>query len=204
MIEESVPPIDVSRETRADLQVFQELVLKWTKRINIVSKDSISNLWNRHIWDSAQLAAYGTDKQLWADLGSGGGFPGIVIAILAKEQGQNRRTILMESDRRKCAFLREAIRILRLNAEVIAGRIEAVPSQQAGIVTARALTDLARLLAHAERHLAPGGAALFLKGATWEKEVEAARESWRFDLEVHKSLTNPDAAILEVKDIARA
>lgn len=198
------PHSDVSRETIERLQIFHDLVVKWTQRINLVSKGSVETLWDRHIWDSAQLFAYSPSAINWADLGSGGGFPGIVLAILAAEQAPMRRTTLIESDRRKCAFLREAIRTLDLNAEVIAARLEALPSRQADAVSARALSDLAGLLVHADRHLAAGGTALFLKGASWEKEVEAARESWRFDLEVHKSMTDPAAAILEVREIVRA
>lgn len=195
--------LNVSRETLEDLTRFHDLVLKWTVKINLISKSSASDLWSRHIWDSAQLVEFFPLAKSWLDIGSGGGFPGIVLAILAKHQMPERQITMVESDLRKCAFLRSVVRELSLNAKVLSRRIQAIPPQSADIMSARALSDLPALLAFAERHLAPGGTALFLKGETWEKEVQTARESWSFALQAHKSKTNPAAAILEVKDIKR-
>jgi 16S rRNA (guanine527-N7)-methyltransferase len=177
--------------------------VKWTSSINLVSKSSIPDLWQRHIWDSVQVAALCETARLWVDVGSGGGFPGLVVAILSREEMPERETVLIESDVRKSTFLRTVIRDLDLNARVIVARIEDAPPQNAEVISARALADLAQLLSYAERHLAAGGTAIFLKGETWEKEVQTASESWSFDLRAHKSKTNPKAAILEIKDILR-
>lgn len=195
---------DVSRETLDDLTHFHDILLKWNRKINLVSKSSAADIWNRHIWDSYQLAALAPPAPTWLDLGSGGGFPGVVVAIHAKHERQDQTISMVESDQRKCAFLRTAVRELGLNAQVHSARIELLAPQRADVVSARALADLAELLNFANRHLAFGGTALFLKGETWENEVEVARQTWSFEMRVHKSITNPKAAILEIKEIKRA
>lgn len=195
---------DVSRETRQRLETFTALLTKWNGRINLVSKATMPDLWIRHIADSAQLyrlAPHPVDH--WADLGSGGGFPGLVIAIQAIETGSPARVTLVESDARKGAFLRTAIRETGAPAAVVTGRIEAIAPLAADVVSARALADLPTLLAFADRHLAPGGAALFPKGASWEKEIAAARKAWNFDPRVDKSETEDGSVILSVTGVAR-
>jgi len=203
MSSDQASPIDVSRETLERLQELRNLVIKWTSKINLVSKNSIEDIWNRHIWDSAQLVDGLEPVKNWVDIGSGGGFPGLVLAVLAKEHPIADELIFIESDQRKSAFLRTAIRELGLNAKVITARIETAEKQTAQILSARALADLTTLLSFAERHLHASGTALFPKGANWEKEVQDAQESWSFDLTVRKSVTDPSAAILQIKDIAR-
>ncbi|MGZ2255704.1 16S rRNA (guanine(527)-N(7))-methyltransferase RsmG [Roseobacter sp. A03A-229] len=194
---------DVSRETLYRLTRYHDLLSKWSPRINLISKSSMSEIWDRHIWDSAQIYPLATTGNQWVDIGSGGGLPGLVIATLAKERDPERQVKLMESDIRKSTFLRTVIRDLDLNAIVHVERLEAAEPAQADVLTARALADLSTLLSFAERHLKPTGQALFMKGETWEKEVEIARQSWSFDLVAHKSKTNPKAAILEVREIKR-
>ena len=194
---------DVSRETLRDLKTYVALVERWNPRINLISKASVPNLWDRHIRDSLQLAGFLPSAPAhWLDLGSGGGFPGIVIAILAKERNRDLTTILVESDARKCVFLRTVVRELNLNAKVLNDRIENIPPQNADIVSARALADLSSLLGHAKRHLKPSGMAVFPKGASWEKEIDAARSQWSFDCEMTKSQTDPNAVILSIGNIA--
>lgn len=195
--------LNVSRETLAKLEAFSDLVLKWTPKINLISKQSIQDLWSRHIVDSAQLYDLAPPFKRWVDLGSGGGFPGIVVSILGQDDRIEREFILVESDQRKCAFLRTAIRELNLQARVISDRIEDVPPLAADIVSARALADLSVLLGFAERHLKPGGTALFPKGAKWSTEDEAARTEWSYHCDAITSKTNPDAAVLKIKDIKR-
>ena len=195
--------LNVSRETFAKLEAFSDLVLKWTPKINLISKQSIQDLWSRHIVDSAQLYDLAPPFKRWVDLGSGGGFPGIVVSILGQDHSIEREFILVESDQRKCAFLRTAIRELNLQARVISDRIEDVPPLAADIVSARALADLSVLLGFAERHLKPGGTALFPKGAKWSTEDEAARTEWSYHCDAITSKTNPDAAVLKIKDIKR-
>lgn len=179
------------------------LLRKWNPRINLVSKSTIEDLWDRHILDSTQIYDLAPKGGAWLDIGSGGGFPGLVVAVLAKKVEPSRSFTLIESDVRKCAFLRTVSQELGLNVQIMAKRVEAVPPSKAQVMSARALADLTTLLGFCDRHLAPDGTAVFLKGATWEKEVAAARSLWSFDISVHKSKTNAEAAVLELKDIQR-
>lgn len=197
------PGQDVSRETSQRLADFAALVEKWTAKINLISRQSVKDIWDRHIWDSAQLFEHAPSSGTWVDLGSGGGFPAIVLAILSKGEGGQHQFIMVESDQRKAVFLRTAVRELDLNAKVISERIEKVAPLRADILTARALADLDVLLSYAHRHLAPQGVALFPKGATWEQEEISARQMWSYHCEMFKSASNPDAAVLKIKDIAR-
>lgn len=197
-------PLDVSRETEARLAQFAELVRKWSPRINLVSRGALEQLWERHIVDSAQLWAHAPRGKRWADLGSGAGFPGLVISILAKEARPSLHVTLVESDRRKAAFLATASRELELDVRIIAERIETAPPQDADIVSARALAPLDRLLGYVHRHLAADGRALLPKGARWREEIETARQSWTFEWDAIPSLTDPASVILSIGEIARA
>ncbi len=195
--------LDVSRETLERLRCFEALVAKWSPRINLVSRGSLADMWSRHIVDSIQLFSASSDWGKWVDLGSGGGFPGVVVAILAAEQANDSSVVLIESDQRKCAFLRTALRETGVSGQVISGRIESTPPQDANVLSARALTDLSKLLAFSERHLARDGTAIFPKGVTWEKEVVEAQKEWRFDLETIKSVTEPAAVLLKIQGVSR-
>ena len=135
--------LNVSRETKARLEIYAELLRKWNPKINLVSKGTIDDLWSRHIIDSAQIYALACHPiEHWIDLGSGGGFPGLVIAIMAADRGSPGKTTLVESDARKCAFLRTVIRETGANATVMNERIEVLPSLEADILSARALGSL--------------------------------------------------------------
>lgn len=187
-----------------DLKDFERLAVKWTKRINLVSSREAGSLWERHILDSAQMFHV---KQSWdgryVDLGSGGGFPGLVLAIFRKHHAIQSSTILVESDQRKCVFLRAAARELSVSVDVKSTRIEALEPQAANTLTARALSDLSTLLGYTQTHLAPSGTALFPKGAKWQQEINVARKTWAFDLTVHQSKTHPEGRILEIGGISR-
>jgi 16S rRNA (guanine527-N7)-methyltransferase len=188
----------------SDLRRFADLVLRWNPTVNLIARSTEPVLWERHIEDSARLwPLVAKAPALWADLGSGGGFPGVVLAILAKARGEATRFILVESDRRKAAFLQQASHTLALPVEVYVERAERLPPIQAGIVSARALSALDALLPLAQRHLGDGGIALFPKGESWETEVAKAQASWRFDLE---AVVDPGhkGAVLKVSSIARA
>lgn len=196
--------LDVSRETFARLEAYAALLEKWNPKINLVSRESLGDLWVRHIQDSAQLYALAPNPcKIWADLGSGGGFPGLVIAIMALEHGTPAEVILVESDQRKATFLRTVIRELSLPARVICDRIERIPPLNADVLSARALADLTSLLGFAAQHLAPDGTALFPKGVQWEKELHAAQSQWNFTYHVDKSLTETGPVILTVKGVSR-
>ncbi|GAB4381915.1 16S rRNA (guanine(527)-N(7))-methyltransferase RsmG [Albidovulum sp.] len=194
----------VSRETLDRLEALAALLTRWNPRINLVSARTLPQLWTRHFLDSAQLLDLAPPAaRHWADLGSGGGFPGLVVAILAAEQRPGLAVTLVESDQRKAAFLQTAARTLGLDLRVVAARIEAVPPLAADILSARALAPLPVLLSHAERHLAAGGTALFPKGASLARELAEALESWRFSHKKIASLTDPDSVILSIGGISR-
>lgn len=196
--------LNVSRETSECLKILADLLQKWNPKINLVSKSTLENLWTRHILDSAQVYDLAPHPvQHWVDIGSGGGFPGLVIALMAAEQNSPASVTLIESDQRKCAFLRTVLRETGTSASVITKRIEQAESQHASVLSARALADLSTLFSFASQHLAPDGIALFPKGMTWQKEVEQAQESWSFDLDVITSVTEPNSVTLKVKDIRR-
>jgi len=198
------PALDVSRETHQRLTLYAELLRQWTARINLVARSTLPDLWTRHFADSAQLyrlAPHPVDH--WVDLGSGGGFPGLVIAILGMEAGSPARVTLVESDMRKAAFLATVIRQTGAPATVIARRAETLKPLGADVLSARALASLPVLLGHAERHLAPSGTALFPKGVSWEKECVAARDKWKFDARVATSETDDGAVVMSIKGVAR-
>ena len=199
----AIAGLNVSRETLEALEVFVDLVKKWTPRINLISKSSVGEIWERHICDSAQIYDLAETKGHWVDLGSGGGFPGMVVAILSKGNGAKHSFTFVESDQRKCAFLRTAARELELDVNIIADRVEEISSLDADILTARALADLSVLLSFADRHLLNTGTALFPKGETWRKEHDAAQAHWSYRCDAVKSTTNPDAAVLKIQEIAR-
>lgn len=196
--------VDVSRETFDALKAFETQVRRWNAAINLVSKSSLEDLWDRHIADSAQIfKACPRKAASWVDLGSGGGFPGIVIAILAREAHPELHVTLVEADLRKATFLRQAAQSLGLKVTVHSARIEALLSQNADILSARALASLSDLLGYAEAHLRPGGTAIFPKGARYAEELAQAREAWDFDVEAIPSASDKDAAVLVVRNIHR-
>lgn len=200
----AAPGLDVSRETAERLAEYAALLRAWNPRINLVSKQTLADLESRHFADSAQLLALAPpDATTWADLGSGGGFPGLVIAILAAEARPALHVTLVESDQRKAVFLRTVAQRTGVPVTVLADRIESIPPLGTDVLSARALAPLTTLLDHAERHLRPNGTALFPKGANWRAEVDEALERWRFRCENLPSATSPDGAILRLGEIAR-
>jgi 16S rRNA (guanine527-N7)-methyltransferase len=195
--------VDVSRETIQYLEDFASLVTKWTPKINLIAKGSVPEIWTRHVVDSVQLYRFAPKTyEKWVDLGSGGGFPGIVMAIIAKEKQPNAHFTLVESDQRKATFLRTAARELDLSVTVVAERIEEIVPQQANVVSARALAPLSGLLPLVERHLSIDGVCLLHKGRQAAQEVAEAENNWSFDLEDHTSFTDPEARLLVIQRIS--
>ncbi|MCV2872551.1 16S rRNA (guanine(527)-N(7))-methyltransferase RsmG [Defluviimonas sp. WL0050] len=195
---------DVSRETMARLVRYEELLRKWNPAINLVARSTIKSIWERHFRDSIQVFDLAPESATsWADLGSGGGFPGMVAAILAAEERPHQHVTLVESDQRKAAFLATVARETGVSATVISKRIEDVEPLGVDILSARALAPLTQLLEYAHRHLASGGVALFPKGAAWREEVQVALESWRFSYENKASVTDPAATVLTIGGISR-
>ncbi|MCC5973654.1 MAG: 16S rRNA (guanine(527)-N(7))-methyltransferase RsmG [Rubellimicrobium sp.] len=196
---------NVSRETEQRLRRLVELVEKWTQRINLISPASRPAIWDRHVLDSAQLYPLAPRGwQHWADLGSGGGFPGLIVATLAFADRPDTQVTLVESDQRKAAFLRSAASTLGLQVQVLASRIEGLPPLGADVVSARALAPLPALLGYCARHLAPGGIALLPKGQRADEEIAAARKLWHFDLTLHPGLIDPAARLIQIESLRRA
>lgn len=186
------------------LKIFVALLAKWNAAINLVSPASLTDVWTRHVADSAQVIDYAPIRRArWLDMGSGAGFPGVVIALITADTPNPVEMILVESDQRKAAFLSTVSRETGVPMIIQAARIEAVAPQNVDIVSARALAPLVKLCAFAERHLAPDGAALFLKGGHYDAEIAEARRTWSFSLDVGRSSTDPAGAILIMKDFRR-
>jgi 16S rRNA (guanine527-N7)-methyltransferase len=200
----AAPGLDVSRETAERLAEYAALLRAWNPKINLVSKQTLVDLESRHFADSAQLLALAPpEAATWTDLGSGGGFPGLVIAILAAESRPALHVTLVESDQRKAVFLRTVAQRTGVSVTILADRIETVPPLGTHLLSGRALAPLTILLDYADRHLAPSGTALFPKGANWRAEVDEALERWRFRCENLPSATSPDGAILRIGEIHR-
>jgi 16S rRNA (guanine527-N7)-methyltransferase len=198
-----VAGIAVSRETLDRLEQFAALLIKWNPAINLVARSTIEDLWARHILDSVQLARFLEHQpRNWLDLGSGGGLPGLVLAIVSSEKSPATRFDLVDSDQRKCTFLRQAVRELGLqNARVHSARIDGLQPMAADVVSARALSSLPVLCGYAAKHLKPEGVAIFPKGASFVDEVREAKLKWRFHIEEIESMTNKDARLLKLSAI---
>ena len=179
---------------------YADLLLAWNRRINLISRADEPYLWMRHIDDSLQLLTLlPADLGRAIDVGAGAGFPGLVISIATGIPFH-----LIESDQRKAAFLREAVRVTAAPAMVHAVRAEVVDIPAVGVVTARALAPLRQLLAITHRFIAPGGFALFPKGASVEQELTEARAEWNMRVERFPSRTHPNGAILKLSEVERA
>ncbi|MGL4240472.1 MAG: 16S rRNA (guanine(527)-N(7))-methyltransferase RsmG [Beijerinckiaceae bacterium] len=196
---------DVSRETRARLDVIVAQLRKWQPRINLVAPSTMAAIEDRHVADSLQLIELAPDARSWIDLGSGGGFPGLVVgAVLAGRQ--DGRVWLLESNAKKCAFLRETARLAELPVEVICDRIEhRLPGLGArfDVVSARALAPLDKLLDLAEPVLATGAIGLFPKGEDVDDEINAALRAWHMEHDLIQSLTERKARIVRVRSAVR-
>lgn len=216
-----VAAIDVSRETVERLNLYESQLKLWQRHINLVANATLPNVWHRHFLDSAQLLPLIPDEaRVFADLGSGAGFPGLVLAILLQEQRKSAagvasdgaedrpwRFLLVESDVRKCAFLREVARQAGVAVEILSTRIENPETQYklgaVDVVTARALAPLDRLLGLAAPLFGERTVGLFLKGQGAQAEIEAARLQWAFDASCVPSVTAADARIVVVRSLLR-
>ena len=193
--------MNVSRETRERLGIYVEELTRWQAAVNLVSPRSLDEIWTRHIEDSLQLVDHVPDRELaWLDLGSGAGLPGRVIAAARP----SHRMMLMESDGRKCAFLRNASAKMSVRADVLEGRIERGIDRlpyAPEVITARGLARLTTLFAYAQKQLEGGAIGLFPKGRAVADELTEARESWTFRLDLIPSRTDPDGRICRVSEL---
>ncbi len=197
--------LPVSRETLARLSTFVALLAVRNEQVNLVSPASLGDVWRRHVLDSAQvypLIPKGARKL--CDIGSGGGFPGLVLAAMAAEAGHIHVT-LIESIGKKCGFLRDAAAAMGIGPKVtiIQGRAEDQPPARFDVMTARAVAPVTDLLAYAAHLLKPHGTALLLKGAKAEDELTEARRSWNMGVSRVASLSDPSGTLLIIKDFSR-
>jgi 16S rRNA (guanine527-N7)-methyltransferase len=199
------PVLAVSRETLERLSIFVALLRKWQPAENLVAPSTLGTIWRRHIADSAQLVPLFPDAKIWVDIGTGAGFPGLVVAcILAERPGVTVH--LVESNVRKCAFLRRAIAETGAPAIVHHGRIEdnlvGLRGAGADVVTARAVASLINLCGLTAPLLGRGASGAFLKGRDFQREIDEATQSWAFDLVIHKSRIEDGGVILDIRRLA--
>ncbi|MCG6856530.1 MAG: 16S rRNA (guanine(527)-N(7))-methyltransferase RsmG [Salaquimonas sp.] len=198
----------VSRETFAALETYLALLRTWQAKTNLVAPGTLEDFWTRHVCDSLQALAMFPQTGFWMDLGSGAGFPGMVIAIANIGQPE-RRHVLVESNHKKCAFLRAVARETEACVAVESGRIESVAKRYVDsgdlpeIVTARALTPLPQLIGLAEPLLNAGSVGLFHKGRDYAREVEDCRGLWESDLVIHESRIEAGSVLLELRNPVR-
>ena len=194
----------VPRETIHRLTRYAELLAHWQTRANLVAASTLPVLWSRHFADSAQLCGLAPEARLWLDLGSGAGFPGLVVAILQTGR-PDFHMHLVESNRKKCAFLAEVARETKAPVDIHPMRIEdlaeSAQSLRPDVVSARALAPLPRLLELARPFFGPETRGLFLKGRETHAEIEAARADWNFAFRLHPSLTSVDSHIVEITEL---
>ncbi len=203
--EEFAAATNVSRETLERLNAMDRVLMEWSDRHNLIARSTLPDRWARHYLDSAQIAAHlSADVKTLADLGSGAGFPGLVLAAILAERGG--AVTLIESTGKKAAFLAEAARAMELsNVTVIPERIEAVKlSPKPEIVTARALAPLPKLLQYAHEIGGENTKYFFSKGQDVDSELAEAATYWQMTVKLHKSLTSPSGTILEIGKLARA
>lgn len=194
----------VSRETFQDLEAFETMFQVWAKRINLTATSTLDGLWSRHVLDSAQLAPLAPAALRWLDLGSGGGFPGLVLGFLLKER-PGGQIDLVESNRKKAGFLQAVVGQFSLPARVHARRIgeEIKGLQQPEVVTARALAPLPALLDLASPWLSSGATGLLHKGRDYDREIQESSLLWQYDLVEHRSRVDADSVILEISNLKR-
>ena len=191
--------VPVSRETLARLEAYAELLTSWSARINLVGRDTLPDLWRRHILDSAQLHRLVPESaRNLIDLGSGAGLPGLLLAILGVPDVE-----LVEADSRKAAFLREGARVTGTSVTIRPCRIQAVPPHRVDVVTARACAPLDRLLELAAPFLAPQTLCLFPKGERYNEELTLARKAWTMNASVEQSLSDRRGVVLRLQQVAR-
>lgn len=191
---------DVSRETMVRLQKIVDLLEVWRARTNLIGPREWPRIWDRHIADSLQLLPYLQDSRIVVDLGSGAGFPGLVVASALPHVG---RVHLVESVGKKCAFLRAAVDLADLPVDVHHARIESVDLPSVDVVTARALAPLSKLLEYSAKWLEKGALGVFLKGENATKELTHARETWNFVCNEQPSRTSDLGRILIVSEVSR-
>ena len=197
--ESFIQDTNVSRETLEKLTIYADTLKKWNKKVNLVSRSTISDLWHRHFLDSAQLfPLIPRNSQTLVDLGSGAGFPGLVLAAMGQLEVH-----LIESDRRKSEFLREVARTANISAHIHNTRIETLEPIPADIVTARALAPLSDLLEWSLPFLHPESTCFFLKGRNVEDELTSIHNIWETKTICRQSRTDKESSVLCIREVSR-
>ena len=193
----------VSRETLGKLEIYVEMLGKWNRAINLVSRTTIDDVWRRHIRDSLQLVDLAPIPSSWLDLGSGGGVPGLVIAAKIAETTTEQRVTLVESDQRKCAFLAAAADAMELSVSIECRRIEESTGRTYDVISARALASLPELLELALPYRHENTICIFPKGVKADAEMSAAQQDWKINFDARKSVTDPSATIFRLQEYSR-
>ena len=197
-----VKNFNVSRETLNNFCEYENLLCKWNKKINLVSKKTLVDIWDRHFLDSAQIINHvDASEKRWVDVGAGAGFPGLVVALLLRERKIDCDVVLVEKNAKKVFFLNEVIRKLNLNVKVVNKKINCIDPLNADILTARAFSELKELIELAYRHRKERGICLFLKGENYRSELDKTLNYWFIDYDVFDSLSNSFGKIIRVKKI---
>ena len=199
---EFVKSLNVSRETLNGFYEYKTLLCKWNEKINLVSKHTLADIWERHFLDSGQIIIdVDASGKRWVDVGSGAGFPGLVVALLLRDRKVDCDLILVEKHPKKVFFLKEVIRKLNLSVEVVNENIYTLEPLNADILTARAFSELNNLMEIAFRHRKKEGICLFLKGENYKIELDKTLNNWFFDYDIVGSLSSSSGNIIRVKKI---
>ena len=197
-----IKSLNVSRETLKGFCEYKTLLSKWNEKINLVSKNTLMDIWERHFLDSGQIIKHvEASGKKWVDVGSGAGFPGLVVALLLRDRKIDCDLILVEKNPKKSFFLNEVIRKLNLHVEVVNYNIYTLEPLNADILTARAFSELNNLIEIAFRHRKKEGICLFLKGENYRFELDKTLNYWFFDYDVVDSLSSSSGKIIRVKNI---
>ncbi len=199
---EFIKSLNVSRETLKGFYEYKTLLSKWNEKINLVSKNTLVDIWERHFLDSGQIIKHvEASGKRWVDVGSGAGFPGLVVALLLRDRKIDCNLVLVEKNLKKGFFLNEVIRKLNLNVEVVSDNIYTLEPLNADILTARAFSELNNLIEISFRHRKKEGLCLFLKGENYRFELDKTLNYWFFDYDVVDSLSSSSGKIIRVKKI---
>lgn len=195
---------NVSRETFELLKAYEASLVEWQQKFNLVSNSSLEESWNRHFIDSAQLFKYipGNATTL-LDFGSGAGFPGMVLAVMAAEKTPYLKVKLIESTGKKTLYLNEVKKITAVDVEIINERVEKLPPEKADVITSRAMASLNELLGYTSRFVGPKTICIFPKGQRYAEEIAEAKKHWKFECEVKDSETSEEGKILIISRLLR-
>ena len=197
-----IESLNVSRETINSFSEYEALLCKWNQKINLVSTNTLADLWVRHFLDSGQIINHvDASGKKWVDVGAGAGFPGLVVALLLRDGEIDCDIVLVEKNMRKVFFLNEVIRKLNLNVKVVNSNVDTVEPLNADILTARAFSELKKLIELSVRHRKERGVCLFLKGENYRLELDKTLNYRFFDYDIVDSLSNSSGKIIRVKKI---